>query len=278
MTTNAAESTTAGRGAKTTALVTGASSGIGEAFARALASRSMNLLLTALPADEPLLETIAHDLSSKYGIRTAVVVMDLAVPGAASLLQSEADRLGFDPDLLVNSAGFGITGRFVDSRLEDQLRMVRVNVEALVSLVGLYLPRMVARGHGDIINVASTAALSPLPYFGVYAACKAFVLSFSNALWAEHRNQGIRVAAVCPGPVLTKFHERSATAPARHALETTAVVDAAFKALDRDRPAAVLRVMPFGIVFAALSSSIFPRRVRLLATERLAHWIFQRPH
>src|SRR5262245_32336244 len=181
MITNAAASTTAGRGVRT-ALVTGASSGIGEAFAHALASRSMNLLLTALPADQQLLENIAQDLSSRHGIRTAVVVMDLATPGAASLLQSEADRLGFDPDLLVNSAGFGIVGRFVDSRLEDQLGMVRVNVEALVSLVGLYLPRMVARGHGDIINVASTAALSPLPYFGVYAACKAFVLSFSNAL------------------------------------------------------------------------------------------------
>ena len=165
-------------------------------------------------------------------MKTAVVTIDLAAPGAPSALQAAADTLGFDPDMLVNSAGYGATGRFIDSPLEQQLGMIRVNVEALVTLTGLYLPRMVARGHGDIINVASTAALSPLPYFSVYAACKAFVLSFSNALWLEHRRQGIRVTAVCPGPVLTRFHERSSTAASRHALNTTVVVNAAFKALD----------------------------------------------
>jgi short-subunit dehydrogenase len=118
-------------------------------------------------------------------------------------------------------------------------------------------------------------ALSPVPYFAVYGASKAFVLSFSNALWAEYRRQGIRVVAVCPGPTTTRFHERTESAAPPAALDTRTVVEAAFEALDRDRPTVVRRVMPFGVVFALLSAPVAPRRLRLLASERLAGWFFK---
>jgi short-subunit dehydrogenase len=257
------------------ALVTGASSGIGEAFARALAARSVDVLLTSLPADQARLEEIAKEISSRHGVRAEVVTLDLAERGGASRLQEAADKLGFEPDILVNSAGYGALGRFSDGPFDQQLGMIRINVEALVALTGLYLPRMVAKRQGSVINIASTVALFPVPYWAVYSASKAFVLSFSNALWAECRRQGIRIVAVCPGPVLTRFHERSSIAAPTHALEATAVVEAAFEALDRDRPAAILRVLPWGVAFALISAPIAPRRLRLLVAEKLARRLFR---
>jgi hypothetical protein len=257
------------------ALVTGASSGIGEAFARALAERSADLLLTALPADRARLEQIAEELSSRHQVRTEVVTADLGAPDGALRVQQAADKLQFEPDTLVNSAGYGIVGRFGEGPLDEQLGMIRLNAEALVALTGLYLPRMAAKGDGSIINVASTVALSPVPYFAVYGATKAFVLSFSNALWAEYRQKGVRIVAVCPGPTVTRFHERSASEAPSSALDAAVVVKAAFDALDRDRPAVVQRVMPFGLVFALLSSPVAPRRLRLLASEKLASWFFK---
>jgi uncharacterized protein len=257
------------------ALVTGASSGIGEAFARALARRSADLLLSALPAEQAHLEALARELAERDGVRVEVVTFDLSEPDAALRLQRAADDLHFEPDMLVNSAGYGAVGRFGEGSLDEQLGMIRVNVEALVALTGLYLPRMAARGHGAVINVASTVALSPVPYFAVYGATKAFVLSFSNALWAEYRRDGIGIVAVCPGPTSTRFHERTAAEAPAAALDADAVVAAALDALDRDQPAVVRRVMPFGIVFALLSAPVATRRLRLLASERLSRWFFK---
>jgi short-subunit dehydrogenase len=256
------------------ALVTGASSGIGEAFARALAERSVDLLLTSLPADEARLRDVAEELSSRHQVRTEIVAVDLSASDGPLRLQQAADELHFEPDTLVNSAGYGVVGRFGDAPLDEQLAMIRVNAEALVALAGLYLPRMVSRGAGSIINVASTVGLSPVPYLAVYAATKAFVLSFSNALWAEYRRSGVRVVAVCPGPTVTRFHERLAREAPPVALDPAGVVKAAFDALERDRPAIVRRVMPFGVVFALLSAPVTPRRLRLIASEKLAGWFF----
>lgn len=257
------------------ALITGASSGIGEAFARALAARSMDLLLTALPADEEQLRQLAHELSARHRVRSEVVTADLSEPGGAAALYRAAERLGIEIDTLVNSAGFGGVGAFGGQPLERQLAMIRLNVEGLVALCGLCLPRMAARRHGAIINVASTAALSPLPYSAVYGASKAFVLSFSEALWAEYRQHGVRVVVTCPGPVASRFHERSQVAAPRFTLSCEAVVGAALKALDRNRPTVVQRVQPFGLVFATLSSRLVPRRLRLSATEKVAQMFFR---
>jgi short-subunit dehydrogenase len=257
------------------AIVTGASSGIGEAFAHALAARSVDLLLSALPADEARLREIARELSSQHKIRAEVAACDLAEPDAATRLKCAADALGFEPDTLVNNAGFGVTGPFESVPFEQHLAMVRLNVEAVAALTALYLPGMAAKGNGNIINVASTAGLAPVPYFAIYAASKAFVLSLSQALWAEYRHRGVRIVAVCPGPVRTRFHERSLGQAVNSNLSTEQVAATAFEALERDRPVVVQRVRPFGTVFAFLSAPILPRRLRLLATERIARRFFK---
>jgi short-subunit dehydrogenase len=177
--------------------------------------------------------------------------------------------------MLVNCAGIGAVGAFSRLPLERQLAMIHINVEALVALTGLYLPRLVAKGHGAVINVASTAAMAPVPYLAVYAASKAFVLSFSEALWAECRRYGVRVVATCPGPVATGFHARAESVVPPFQLNTGAVVAAALDSLDRDRPTIVQRVPGFGLLYAALASPVVPRRLRLVVGERVAHWCFQ---
>jgi short-subunit dehydrogenase len=268
------------------ALVTGASSGLGEAFARELAAGGADVLLTALPQESERLEQIAAELAERHGVRTEVAPMDLSAPGGPDALVESADRVGFDPSVLVNSAGFGMAGRFTELPLDRQLAMIRVNVLALVTLTGAYLPRMVARGDGIVVNVASTAGLSPLPYFTTYSASKAFVLAFSEALWAEARAADVRVVTVCSGPVSTPFHERAgdpgdATGVKqqirRRYLTPEAVVAKAFQAVESDRPRTVLR-LPGGRVLNAATASVavfLPRRWEMLASERLSRWMFR---
>ncbi|CCF83364.1 SDR family NAD(P)-dependent oxidoreductase [Nitrolancea hollandica] len=269
------------------ALVTGASSGIGEAFARGLAARGMNLLLTALPEDESLLRAIAMELSEQHGVRTEAVAIDLAEHDAGRRLQAAGDALGFEPDLLVNNAGIGTRGVFAELPLDLQLDMIRVNIEALVALTGLYVPRMVARRDGAVINVASTAAFAPIPYFAVYAASKAFVQRFGEALWAENHRHGVRITTVCPGPVFTRFQGRFGTkAPAsRYALffwrilhvilprplTVEMIVADTLQALEQDQPTVVRRVPGAGPVYhsIALAMNALPQRLRLLAIERI---------
>ncbi len=270
------------------ALVTGASSGIGEAFARSLAARGMDVLLTALPAEDACLHALAAELAERHGVRTEAVALDLAECDAAYRLHAAADKLGFEPDLLVNNAGFGADGALADVPVDRLVGMVRVNVEALVTLTGLYLPRMAARRNGAVINVASTAAFFPQPYSAVYAASKAFVLSFSEALWAENHRHDVRVIAVCPGPVAaTRFQERSGgTVPTsgiggfywrilgatlRRPLTVEMIVAATLHALEHDQPTVVRRVPKAGLVYhpIALVMHALPRRHRLLALESI---------
>jgi uncharacterized protein len=271
-----------------TALVTGASSGIGEAFARSLAARGVDLVMTGLPQEQQRLTSIASELENLHGVRCLAVPADLADPTGADSLRVAADEHAFEPDLLVNSAGIGASGPFFEAPLEQQLRMIQVNVEGVVRLTGLYLPRMVARGTGAVINVASTAAFQPLPYFTVYAASKAFVLSFGEGLWAESRRSGVRVVNVCSGPVATPFHGSgdgggSATdGPVRDFLRrrymtTQRVVDTALTAVERNRPVVVLRMPVVGLLSypVALFRGVLPLRVRLLLSERLNRWYFE---
>lgn len=268
------------------ALVTGASSGIGEAFARALAADGAAVLLTALPDEQERLSQIASELSAAHGVRTEVLPMDLSAADGPESFVEAADRLGFEPSVLVNSAGFGLGGPFVEASLERQLAMVRVNVLALVALTGAYLPRMIERRQGVIVNLASTAAFQPMPYFAAYAASKAFVLSFGEALWAEGRTAGVRSVTVCSGPVSTPFHERAGDTEQssgvkrqikRRYLTPEMVVRAAFAAVEADRPRIVLR-LPGGRVLYAVTSTLgflLPRRWEMLAVERFSRWLFR---
>jgi uncharacterized protein len=188
-----------------TALVTGASSGIGAALARELASRGHALVLVA--RREERLRSLEAELSADHGVVAETVTCDLGDPAERDRLASEVSSLGRSVELLVNNAGFGYQGDFASNPTARVLNMVRLNVEAVVDLTSRFLPGMVERGRGAVINIASTSAFQPLPGSAVYAASKSFVLSFSEAIRTELRGSGVSVTAVCPGPVRTEFTE-----------------------------------------------------------------------
>jgi short-subunit dehydrogenase len=190
-----------------TALITGASSGIGEQFARQLAARGHDLVLVARRADR--LEQLAGELSTD----AHPVPCDLATDAAS--LRDRVAELGVEVDLLVNNAGFGTAGPFLDQDPGRDAEQVRVNCEAIVTLTHAFLPGMVERGRGGIINVASSAGMQPIPYESVYAATKAFAISFTDALHTELRGSGVRVLAVNPGPVPTEWQGVAGYGPDR---------------------------------------------------------------
>ena len=214
------------------ALVTGASMGIGEAFARALAARGMNVVLCARSADR--LRALALNIEAEHGVRAAVVVADLARPGEARRAWNEAGREGAI-HLLVNNAGFGAHGRFEEQLVDRLSEMVALNCTALLELAHLALREMRARGAGGIINVGSVAAFQPVPLKAVYAATKAFVLSLTQALVEENRGSGVHILCLSPGPTPTGFQ---AVAGSRvqegqvGVLRPEQVVDSALAALD----------------------------------------------
>src|SRR5579883_589429 len=188
-----------------TALITGASSGIGSTFAYALAERKMNVVLVA--RSEERLRALATELEQKHGIVATVIAADLGQEYAARSLQQEVERRGIVVDLLVNNAGFANNGFFESITLERDHQQVMVDVATVVDMAHAFIPAMLKRGEGAVINVASTAAFQPLPYMAVYGASKAFVLSFSQALSEEYRARGLRVLALCPGPTDTPFFD-----------------------------------------------------------------------
>ena len=186
-----------------TALITGASSGIGAEFARQLAAQHQHLVLVARSQDK--LDHIAEQMHQQHGIQTTVIAQDLTVPQAALSVQRKVEALGLTINLLVNNAGFGTYGPFSQEPLAQQTAMIQLNIMALVELTHLFLPGMLAKSRGGIINVSSIGGFQPMPYWSVYAASKAFVLSFSEALWAEVKDQGVNVLALCPGPTESEF-------------------------------------------------------------------------
>jgi uncharacterized protein len=191
--------------ADTAALVTGASSGIGQALARALAQRGHGLILVARRADR--LQQLAEELSRTHGVRAEAVTADLADPASRDrLVQAVADT-GLQVSVLVNSAGVGTNAWFHQSDREREIETVRLSVEAVVDLTARYLPAMVAAGRGAVISLSSTAGLQPLPGQATYSAAKAFVLFHCQALNSELRGTGVTVTAVLPGPVATEFQE-----------------------------------------------------------------------
>jgi short-subunit dehydrogenase len=249
-----------------TALVTGASSGIGEAFARRLAAMGKDLILVA--RREPVLEQLAQELTKQHGVETHVFVRDLARPRAAAGLFVDTERRELAVDLLVNNAGFARIGRFAELSLEEQGRMTRLNVNTLLELTRLYLPAMRLRRRGGIINVSSNSAFQPVPYMAVYAATKAFVLSFSQALAEEVRDDGIRVLALCPGATATEFWERAGAWQGRPDKMATPeeVVRAGLRAFDNGKVFFVPGALNGAAAFTA--SRLLPRRL----VARLAGW------
>ncbi|HUP92257.1 MAG TPA: SDR family oxidoreductase [Solimonas sp.] len=189
-----------------TALITGASSGIGEAFARALAERGMGLALAARNTEK--LGSLAQSLRKLHGVAVEVIPSDLCQPGAAARLHAEVRRRGLEIDWLVNNAGVTAVGRFDRVPLPQQSALLQLNVVALTELAHLFAQELVER-KGAMINVASLGAFQPDPYYAVYGASKAYVLNFSEALWAEYRGVGLRVLAVCPGLTQTNIFEAS---------------------------------------------------------------------
>jgi uncharacterized protein len=187
----------------TTALITGASSGIGEEFAQQLAQRKTDLILVSRSPEK--LERLATRLQQKYSINAEIIIQDLTAPAAGKTVFDKVEQKGLIVDLLINNAGFGDYGKFSERDLTKQLAMIQLNVTVLTELTGLFLPLMKTRGNGGIINISSIAGFQPLPYMSVYAATKAFVLSFTEALWAENKNSGVRILAVCPGATESDF-------------------------------------------------------------------------
>lgn len=187
------------------ALITGASAGIGAAFARHLAAAGMDLVLVARRRDR--LEATARDLASAHGIRAEVVDLDLAGPGATDALIAAVSAKGIDVGLLVCSAGFGSYGPFVEIDRATEARMVDLNCRVVVEHCHAFLPAMVERGRGGVILLASTAAYQPCPYWATYGATKAFNLMLGEALWAELSPKGIDVLALSPGYTKTEFQE-----------------------------------------------------------------------
>jgi hypothetical protein len=246
-----------------TALVTGASSGIGEQFARQLAARGHDLVLVARREDR--LKGLAEELSTT----THVIASDLGKDAAK--LPGKVSRLGVDIDLLVNNAGFGLRGRFAELPDDRQAEMVRVNCEAVVILTRAFVPGMIERGRGGVITVASTAGMQPLPYEATYGASKAFALHLTEALHAELKGTGVKALAVNPGPVPTEWqqvaqYDEAGGEMMPGAIEADQVVAEALRAYDRGR-----RSLVPGRFFRNFMrmNNASPRGLRIRVTERL---------
>lgn len=216
------------------ALVTGASSGIGECFAQQLAARRHDLVLVARSADK--LKALAEDLAKAHGIKAEPIAVDLIGPDAAPRLIKMLQERNIEIDLLINNAGFGAQGKFWTIPFERQAQILQLNIKVLLQLTYLLLPPMLEKRRGAIINVSSTASFQPLPYTSVYAATKAFVTSFSTGLAEELRPYGIKVVTLCPGTTQTNFFTAGQYAPLRMRGGFQApekVAEAGLKQLDR---------------------------------------------
>jgi len=187
------------------ALITGASSGIGAEFARQLAAEKMDLVLVARRADR--LAELGGAIEKSAGVRCHVIAKDLSRGEAPAEVFQETERLGLAVDWLVNNAGFGTNGEFASLPLAREIEEIQLNVIALVALSRLYLPGMLGRGRGQIVNLGSVGSFVPTPYMATYSATKAFILSFSEALATELSRKGVRVLALCPGATKTEFQE-----------------------------------------------------------------------
>jgi short-subunit dehydrogenase len=224
-----------------TALVTGASSGIGLELARIFAREGYNLVLVARNADR--LRQLASELEKAHGARSLILATDLTEPGAAAYVLDQTTRAGLQLDVLVNNAGFGQYGLFVENDLEECLRQIQLNITTLTHLTRLYLPGMIERKSGRILNVASTAAFQPGPLMAVYFASKAYVLHFSEALANELNGSGVSVTCLCPGATVTEFHKRANATGQRllkmGAMDARTVAEDGYRAMMAGKPVVI---------------------------------------
>lgn len=243
-------------------LITGASGGIGEAFARRLAAEKHNLVLVARSEDK--LHALCDELMLQHQITAHYVAIDLTEFEADKRLYEETERHNMEIDWLINNAGYGSMGDFVHLDLENELEMVSLNVMALVALTHRYLRKMRERQSGVIINVASTAGFQPIPFMATYAATKAFVRSFSEAIAEENRLHGVTVTALCPGPTDTNFFAVAGAEPLKmKGMQTSeTVVETALEAVRRGKPAVVSGWKNYvGAVFGTLAPNLLVTRV-----------------
>ncbi len=238
---------------KKTALITGASGGIGLELSRLFARDGYNLILVARSTQK--LQTLATDLERAYGSTVTVLPADLSKPDAAQELYHQVQAKGIQVDALVNNAGFGILGALATARLEDSLEMIQLNIISLTVLTRLFLPDMIQRRSGQILNIGSTGSFSPVPAMAVYAATKAYVLSFSEAIEEELRGTGVTVTALCPGVTITGFQERSGVGGIRMmtmgSMTAEQVAIIGYKALTRGQPVIIPGLWNSLMIFAA---------------------------
>ncbi|KQQ95757.1 hypothetical protein ASF62_04510 [Leifsonia sp. Leaf325] len=256
----------------TTAVITGASSGLGVEFAHEFARRGADLVLVARRQER--LEALAVDLAERYGTESTVIPLDLTAPGAVDELVRDIESRGIRVGSLVNNAGFASYGRFGDidrKRLDEE---VQLNVSALTQLSRAFWGPLTAHsrtspGNGALVNIASVVAFQPVPFMGVYAASKAYVLSLTEALWYEAKGTGLKVTALCPGPTATEFTEVAGNGDLffRNPQTAEQVIQTAFKALDaRSTPPSIVS----GVSNAAGASlvGLVPKRSLLTALGR----------
>jgi uncharacterized protein len=243
-------------------LVTGASSGIGAVFAREFARLGAHIILTARREDR--LTDLKKELSDRYKSQVFCLPCDLAKPDGATELIGKIEQLGLHVDILINNAGFGYLGDFETCESATSTAMMQLNMVALTELMHGVVPGMKHRGYGGIINVASMAGFTAIPYFAVYAATKAYVIHLTEAVWQELRGTGVHITALCPGPVRTEFFDVSGynpSGPEGRTIQTSEeVVRVGIDALQKNIP-----VAPTSVMLKALSKiqSLVPRRLSL---------------
>jgi short-subunit dehydrogenase len=252
-----------------TALVTGASSGIGAEIARLLAAKGHGVTLVARRRER--LDELASELESQRHVRAHAIACDLSETAARERLVAQIAERGLEVSVLINNAGFGSAGRFHELDVDGELQMVRTNVEAVVHLCGAYVPGMVARGDGAVLNVASTAGFQPLPRQGTYSASKAFVLAFTEVLSSDLKGTGVTATALCPGPVRTEFTDQHAGFEAAEStpdfvwMSAEDCAQAAVRGLERGK-----RVVVPGVAnrIGTLAGQHAPRSLLLAAARR----------
>jgi short-subunit dehydrogenase len=252
-----------------TALVTGASSGIGLELARLFARDEYNLILTA--RNHTRLEDLVEVFKLEYKVKVTLIAKDLAKPSGAQELYDEIQSQQLPVDILVNNAGFGTLTSFAEDDLNNTLEMIQLNITSLTQLARLFLPAMIQRKSGKIMNVASTAAYLPGPYMAVYYASKAYVLSLSEALSEELEGTGVTVTALCPGPTISGFQARAGMEKTRFTqtmsfMDSKTVAAIGYKGLMENKrvviPGTANRV-------GAMASRVMPRKVLMKIIKRL---------
>jgi short-subunit dehydrogenase len=234
------------------AAITGASTGIGRELALICARNGYDVVLIA--RSQPGLERLASDIYASTGRATSVIAKDLSEPSAPGEIFEQLSRAGAHVDVLMNNAGFGLVGKFWELDAGQQVGMINLNITALTNLTRLFLPAMIARRRGRILNVASTAAFQPGPLMAVYYASKAYVVSFSEALHNECRDTGVTVTALCPGPTKTEFQQRAGAGNSK-LFESGRVMDAAtvarigYDAMNAGKPMAIAGRMNAAMAF-----------------------------